>query len=101
MAFLDSLEGRFEVVSVVGTFHTGKSFLLNQLMGRTAGFQLGPTVRPTTEGLWVWGAPMKDSSGMRVLFLDTEGLSAPGNTQDYDAKVTHSHLCGLARTCTQ
>jgi hypothetical protein len=30
---------------------------------------------------------MTDDSGLRVLFLDTEGLSAPGNTADYDAKV--------------
>ena len=85
--FLQSLSGEFEVVGVVGTFHTGKSFLLNQLMGRTHGFELGPTVRPTTEGLWIWGAPMTEDSGLSVLFMDTEGLSAPGNTADYDAKI--------------
>ena len=44
------------VVAVVGKFHSGKSFLLNQLMGKTrAGFGIGPTVRPQTMGIWMWG----------------------------------------------
>jgi len=36
------------VVGVVGPYHSGKSFLLNQLLGRTQGFALGPTVTPST-----------------------------------------------------
>lgn len=75
------------MVGVLGTFHTGKSFLLNQMMGRMGGFETGPTVRPTTEGLWVWGMPLSAGAGMNVLLLDTEGLAAPGNTPDYDAKI--------------
>jgi len=44
------------VVAVVGKFHSGKSFLLNQLMGKTrSGFGIGPTVRPQTMGIWMWG----------------------------------------------
>lgn len=43
------------VVAVVGKFHSGKSFLLNQLMGKTEGFGIGPYVRPQTMGIWMWG----------------------------------------------
>ena len=43
------------VVAVVGKFHSGKSFLLNQLMGKKNGFGVGPSVRPQTMGIWMWG----------------------------------------------
>ena len=43
------------VVTVVGTYHSGKSFLLNQLMGKRNGFGIGPTVQPQTMGIWMWG----------------------------------------------
>lgn len=86
------------VVAVVGKFHSGKSFLLNQLMGKQEGFGVGPSVRPHTMGIWMWGKvkhcprklphlknnfslflskPMmtKLPSGepLSVIFLDTEG----------------------------
>eukprot|EP00730_Choanoeca_flexa_P002852 TRINITY_DN11204_c0_g1_i2.p1 TRINITY_DN11204_c0_g1~~TRINITY_DN11204_c0_g1_i2.p1 ORF type:complete len:851 (+),score=236.75 TRINITY_DN11204_c0_g1_i2:199-2553(+) len=75
----------FEVVAIVGPFHSGKSFLVNQFLGIMNGFELGPTVQPTTEGIWAFNVPVTDSEGLNILFLDTEGLSAPGNTPDYDA----------------
>lgn len=85
---LAEMLGEFQVLGVVGNFHTGKSFLMNQLMGRMSGFETGPTVNPTTEGIWFWGQPVFDpDTGMKVLLLDSEGLSAPGNSADYDAKV--------------
>ena len=43
------------VVAVVGKYHSGKSFLLNQLMGKKNGFGVGPTLRPQTMGIWMWG----------------------------------------------
>ena len=47
------------VVAVVGKFHSGKSFLLNQLMGKQEGFGVGPYVRPQTMGIWMWGKVFK------------------------------------------
>lgn len=43
------------VIAVVGKFHSGKSFLLNQLMGKQEGFGIGPSVKPQTMGIWMWG----------------------------------------------
>lgn len=39
---------RIDDFEVVGPLHSGKSFLANQLMGKTSGFALGPTVEPKT-----------------------------------------------------
>ena len=52
---LHHLKTAVAVVAVVGKFHSGKSFLLNQLMGKTEGFGIGPYVRPQTMGIWMWG----------------------------------------------
>ena len=52
---LHYMKGGVAVVAVVGKFHSGKSFLLNQLMGKDDGFGIGPTVRPHTMGIWMWG----------------------------------------------
>lgn len=47
------------VVAVCGRARQGKSFILNQLLGQSTGFQVAPTVRPCTKGLWMWSAPIK------------------------------------------
>lgn len=88
LRLLAAMEGPYRVVGVVGNFHTGKSFLMNQLMGRMGGFETGPTVKPTTEGVWFWGQTLLvPETGMKILLFDSEGLSAPENTADYDAKI--------------
>jgi hypothetical protein len=47
------------VVAVCGRARQGKSFILNQLLSVTGGFQIGSTTRPCTKGLWMWSAPQK------------------------------------------
>jgi hypothetical protein len=37
----------------------GKSFILNQLLQTTGGFQIGSTTRPCTKGLWMWSSPQR------------------------------------------
>lgn len=50
------------VVAVSGRARQGKSFILNQLLGQTSGFTVGPTHRPCTKGLWMWSAPVERNS---------------------------------------
>ena len=66
------------VVAVVGKFHSGKSFLLNQLMGKPGtGFTIGPTVRPQTMGIWMWGK-VQEFSKLENLCIHPSRES-PGN----------------------
>ncbi|CAG2111870.1 unnamed protein product [Medioppia subpectinata] len=88
---LHRLVGPVATVAVVGKFHSGKSFLMNQLMGKSSGFGVGPDVRPKTMGIWMWGKPTQYTleSGLKVwiVFLDTEGFAANNVTENYDAKI--------------
>lgn len=80
-----------------GMYRTGKSYLLNALMGVRSGssasgggggFGVGSTVRAHTKGLWVWGRAVEvDGSDTHVLFLDTEGLGSTVRSESYDSRI--------------
>ena len=92
-----------DVVSVVGPYHSGKSFLLNNLLQAKGtrgsikfqdGFKVGTSVDPTTHGLTIWGHPQQNSAPPEgfsnfpaILYVDTEGFSAKNVSSDYDSKV--------------
>ena len=56
---LQGTPGPVGVVSVCGRARQGKSYILNQLLGQSSGFQVAPTHRPCTKGLWMWSAPVE------------------------------------------
>uniref|UniRef100_A0A0D9VF86 GB1/RHD3-type G domain-containing protein n=1 Tax=Leersia perrieri TaxID=77586 RepID=A0A0D9VF86_9ORYZ len=84
VAALQLVKGPVGVVSVCGRARQGKSFILNQLLGRSSGFQVASTHRPCTKGLWMWSAPIKrtalDGTEYSLLLLDTEGIDAYDQT---------------------
>jgi len=88
--FDQCFNNEFHVVSVSGSFHTGKSFMLNALMNSTNGhgFTVGRTTESETRGIWISGAPIKrEGSDHSFVFIDTEGLAAAENTEKHDAKI--------------
>ena len=74
---LEESEAPVVVVAVVGAYRTGKSFLLNRLMGKQDGFPLGSTVQSKTKGIWGWISRHPRFPDRLLLLLDTEGLSDP------------------------
>lgn len=77
------------VVSVVGPYHSGKSFLLNALIGRTNVFSVGPKTSPETMGLWLCrtNVTLPSRPDVEVWFVDSEGFFGPQVSESYDAKT--------------
>ncbi|XP_024046185.1 guanylate-binding protein 1 [Citrus clementina] len=91
VAALQLVKEPIGVVSVCGRARQGKSFILNQLLGRSSGFQVASTHRPCTKGLWLWSAPLKrtalDGTEYNLLLLDSEGIDAYDQTGTYSTQI--------------
>merc|ERR1719272_1788199 len=75
------------IVSVVGPYHSGKSFLLNSLIGDTGVFSVGRKVNPETMGIWLCRTDFKAQDGSEVWLMDSEGFFGPSVGETYDAKI--------------
>lgn len=83
LSFLRNITENICVASVAGMYRTGKSYLLNRLMGKQHGFEIGPTVNACTKGIWIWGSPIILSNKTLIL-IDTEGLGSINRDQTID-----------------
>ena len=74
---ISKIETNIAVVCIAGIYRSGKSYLLNRLLGRQDGFEIGPTIASCTKGLWIWGDPVNlNGKNYKVLIIDTEGLAS-------------------------
>uniref|UniRef100_A0A4W5NTB7 GB1/RHD3-type G domain-containing protein n=1 Tax=Hucho hucho TaxID=62062 RepID=A0A4W5NTB7_9TELE len=80
---LDKIDQHVVVVSVVGLYRTGKSYLMNKLAGERKGFALGATIQSKTKGIWMWCVPHPEKRDHTLVLLDTEGL---GDVEKGDEK---------------
>ncbi|KAJ8012983.1 hypothetical protein DPEC_G00048560 [Dallia pectoralis] len=80
---LDQIDQHVVVVSVVGLYRTGKSYLMNKLAGKSKGFALGATIQSKTKGIWMWCVPHPLKPDHTLVLLDTEGL---GDVEKGDTK---------------
>ena len=86
------------IISLVGKYRTGKSFLLNRVIinkkeNRNEGFAVGPTIKPCTKGIWLWSNPIiisnqnNNNEPFPVYLIDTEGLGAYDEEINHDSKI--------------
>lgn len=87
LAQLAQHHGTISILSVVGPYHSGKSFLLNALLENTKVFSIGRKTDPETMGLWLCRTELKATDGSEVWLLDSEGFFGPGIEESYDAKI--------------
>ena len=85
------------IISLVGKYRTGKSFLLNKVIinnneSNTNGFAVGPTIKPCTKGIWLWSKPLiingdSNEGKFPTYLIDTEGLGAYDEDINHDSKI--------------
>ena len=83
------------IVSLVGKYRTGKSFLLNRVLiekKTSKGFDVGPTIKPCTKGIWLWTSPLmitnkSSQTTFPAYLIDTEGLGAYDEEINHDSKI--------------
>jgi hypothetical protein len=83
------------IISLVGKYRTGKSFLLNRVIldrKENLGFDVGPTIKPCTKGIWIWSDPLTiknvhSPTPFPVYLIDTEGLGAYDEEINHDSKI--------------
>ena len=83
------------IISLVGKYRTGKSFLLNRVIlnrKEKIGFNVGPTFKPCTKGIWIWSDPIMinnvhSSEPFPCYLIDTEGLGAYDEEINHDSKI--------------
>ena len=83
------------IISLVGKYRTGKSFLLNRVIlnrNQKSGFGVGPTFKPCTKGIWIWSDPIiisnvHNPTPFPCFLIDTEGLGAYDEEINHDSKI--------------
>lgn len=98
--YLQQIRGDIAVVAIAGLYRTGKSYLLNLLLGRdqeSEMFDVGATVNACTKGIWIWGQPVASQSrhpafkhlskDTTIVFMDTEGLGSTQRSQTQDTRI--------------
>ena len=83
------------IISLVGKYRTGKSFLLNRVIlnrKQNSGFDVGPTFKPCTKGIWIWSEPLIVTNihcpkPFPSFLIDTEGLGAYDEEVNHDSKI--------------
>ena len=83
------------IISLVGKYRTGKSFLLNRVilnLENNSGFEVAHSIKPCTKGIWLWSEPLiiennHSKTPFPCFLIDTEGLEAYDEEVNHDSKI--------------
>uniref|UniRef100_A0A1J3DIW2 GB1/RHD3-type G domain-containing protein n=1 Tax=Noccaea caerulescens TaxID=107243 RepID=A0A1J3DIW2_NOCCA len=88
---LQKLKGPVAVVSLFGNALHGKSFIWNQLLSRSIGFEVHSLHRPCTGDIWMWIEPVKriseDGNEYNLVLLDVEGADSNGIPAAHNSQI--------------
>lgn len=105
---LSKIKGKIGCVAIAGLYRTGKSYVLNRIIGKQRGFEVGGTVNACTKGIYIWGKPILgifyfkqefkgliilklvkngDGTELNVILIDTEGIGSIDKEATYDAQI--------------
>uniref|UniRef100_A0A8C9B872 GB1/RHD3-type G domain-containing protein n=1 Tax=Prolemur simus TaxID=1328070 RepID=A0A8C9B872_PROSS len=87
LEILSAITQPMVVVSIVGLYRTGKSYLMNKLAGKNKGFSVGSTVQSHTKGIWMWCVPHPKKPDHTLVLLDTEGLGDVEKVDKNDTQI--------------
>lgn len=88
MSLLQSHDSKkIAIITIAGSYRTGKSFLANRFLGQMKGFDIGSTQKSCTRGLWMWNQPVSINSEVDAFLIDTEGLHSVDRHTDLDSKI--------------
>lgn len=80
---LVKIKKRLKIVSAVGSYRTGKSYLLKLLTDSKADFKVGHTSERQTSGIWISCLEVSHDPNSVYILVDVEGL---GDTQKADSQ---------------
>uniref|UniRef100_H3AZM6 GB1/RHD3-type G domain-containing protein n=1 Tax=Latimeria chalumnae TaxID=7897 RepID=H3AZM6_LATCH len=75
------------VVAIFGPNSSGKSYLMNRIIGRRKGFRLSHNRSSRTRGMWVWCVPHPIKEDLSLALLDTEGFDEDKGDQKNDCWI--------------
>ena len=82
---IKDIQNPISVLSVIGPYRSGKSYLMNVLTKGKAKFATGSSTNPCTQGVWIELLnPTNASIGPSTMLMDTEGLFSYNRNEAFD-----------------
>ena len=83
LEILSSVDKPIAVLSICGPYHSGKSYLLSSILGSPGAFEVAPSMKACTMGVWM-ATTVLECEEYAVVLLDTEGMDSVEGEDEAD-----------------